>query len=411
MRRLLFILVLSLSASVGFAASGIPITGQNKSSYRTFDQKFVELMKQWNLVGATVAIVKQHKLAYLKAYGYSNLERKTPMQPGNLFRIASVSKTVTAIAVLKLIQEGKLSFDDHVFDILGLKPLPGQRLNSGVASMTIRQLLHMSAGWPKWFDPLFGPWPKSYLSRLGTQPPVTCERAARFMMSQPLQYKAGTKYQYSNMDYCLLGLVVSKLNSGGYTRQGYVDYVQKHLLSPIGIDDMYLANTQYGAQPASEVTYYPKTPPGLHKQGNPDVVYLHDLPYSTDQILYKNFANGGWVASAYDLVKLVNRLQMGQILSPRFIRQMSYMPDGYGYKPGKRFSFLPYPYGKGWFLIHDSFPGRVWYSHGSFTGTNAMVIRRPNGIIYVVLFNKKPTTYARVSALRHQVMRLLWQYG
>lgn len=119
---------------------------------------------------------------------------------------------------------------------------------------------------------------------------------------------------------------------------------------------------------------------------------------------------GGWVSNAFDLAKFVNRLQQYQLISRHWLNVMTTMPAGYRYILGQRLSFLPYPYGMGWFLLHDGHQ-TIWYTHGSFTGSNALVMRLPNGAIYVALFNKKPDSYAQVTVFRHQLMQLFLRYG
>ena len=87
------------------------------------------------------------------------------------------------------------------------------------------------------------------------------------------------------------------------------------------------------------------------------------------------------------------------------------MPDGYRFKRGKTGTYLPYLYGMGWFLLYDTPYTVRWYTHGSFTGTNSMIVRRHNGTIYVALFNEKPSSYAKVSLFRRQVMNLFLRYA
>lgn len=274
-------------------ACAYPLSGRYKTQYFRFDQKFIHLLQTWHIPGATVAVIKHHRLVYLRGFGWADIAKHRPMQPDSMFRIASVSKTLTATAVLTLAQQGKLKLNDSIYRVLGLSPLPGSHVNSSVYGITIADLLHMSAGWGQWFDPMFGPWPKNYVKRLGQQPPVSCATAARFMMSQPLAYRPGTQFHYANINYCLLGLVVSKVATGHISMQGYVDYVRSHLLKPIGISNMYIANTALGHQPKNEVHYYPTRPVQHHYPANRNMVVLSDLPYGHDQILQKNFPNGG----------------------------------------------------------------------------------------------------------------------
>ncbi|MGM0530983.1 MAG: serine hydrolase domain-containing protein, partial [Bacteroidota bacterium] len=79
------------------------------------EEKIREFLGKWNIVGASVAITKNERLIYSKGFGYADKEDKEPVQPKHLFRVASVSKLITAVAIMNLKEEGKLDFNDQVF--------------------------------------------------------------------------------------------------------------------------------------------------------------------------------------------------------------------------------------------------------------------------------------------------------
>src|ERR1700738_2578661 len=161
-------------------------------------------MRRWNLPGAALVVMKNGKVTTARGYGWADMQSRTPVQPNDLFRIASTSKTFTAVTILKLIQEGKLNLDDKVFLILNdLKPLTGRSINPQIYQITVKNLLQMSSGWfnlgAGHFDPMFGPCPKNFLAALSPELPASCATTTRYMMSQPLRHKPGTTYVYSNM--------------------------------------------------------------------------------------------------------------------------------------------------------------------------------------------------------------------
>ena len=78
-----------------------------------FDQSVRNLMKQYGIPGGAVAVVRDGKLFYARGFGYADVENKTPVKPDALFRLASVSQTLTSAAIMKLVDEGKLAFDDR----------------------------------------------------------------------------------------------------------------------------------------------------------------------------------------------------------------------------------------------------------------------------------------------------------
>ena len=117
-------------------------------------------LKKWEVAGATLAVVKDQKLLYAKGFGYADLEKGIKVEPSHIFRIASVSKLITATAIMKLQEEGKLQLDDYVFGEHGI-------LNDSIYSnikdrrtkrITVEHLLRHTAGYTsKYGDPMFLP--------------------------------------------------------------------------------------------------------------------------------------------------------------------------------------------------------------------------------------------------------------
>ena len=402
----IFIILLSFllaASSITASAAAYPITGTPVPQYQSFDTGVISMMRHWHLAGGAVAIMKNGKIVYSRGFGYANLADHTKIQPDTLFRIASTSKAITASAVLSLVQQGKLKLSDRVFDVLNLSPLPGQTENSQVKTMTVADLLYMTSGWSKWFDPLFGPWPSNYAKRLGQTPPVDCQTVARFMMSQAPNTVPGSTFVYSNLNYCILGLVVAKASG-----MPYADYVKTNILKPVGVTDMLLANTQLGMQSPREPLYYPINPD--NSPSTKEFIRIPGLPYGDNQLLFKNAANGGWVASAPDLAKWANGLRTGQLLNNTLLHIMLSPPPSFKarmVRSSKTHKMVAqrWPYGMGWFL--SSSHGKPFYfTHGSFTGTNSVIFWRNDGTILVAVFNQKPVNYSGVQAVRNQIRRL-----
>src|SRR5688572_13667361 len=92
----------------------IPISGAAVVEMASYDQKIPAFMRKYGIPGGAVAVLRDGKLIYARGFGYADVANKTPVQPDALFRIASVSKPITAIAIMKLVEEGKLTLDDRV---------------------------------------------------------------------------------------------------------------------------------------------------------------------------------------------------------------------------------------------------------------------------------------------------------
>jgi N-acyl-D-amino-acid deacylase len=386
-KALTAILLSCLSVSVWAApvvwssTASIPVTSNATANTRWFEQQILYLMKKWGIPGGSAAIVRNGQVIYAGGFGYANLSTHAKVQPDSLFRVASVSKVITAVAVLKLIDQGKLSLNSSAYDVLDLKPLPGMRMNSQVDNITIKNLLTMSSGWTRHgrgIDPMFGPWPDSMTEKLGGQMPASCLQSARYMMSMPLQYKPGTSYAYYNFNYCLLGLVVAKVGENSYSMQAYEDYVKKNVLAPAGVTDMQIGGSTTAERLPNEVSYYPYDP------GTPSV---SGLPYSNATIIESNAADGGWLASAVDLAKFGSAVASGKIINRSLIQAMisKYLPVD-----AKSSKYQ----GLGWRLIRSG-KYLAWYKTGSFTGTNSLVVKRADGTVVAVIFNTMPGDLGR----------------
>jgi CubicO group peptidase (beta-lactamase class C family) len=214
---------------VAFAGSGARQPGME-----SYDRLIPRLMAQWEIPGGAVAVVKDGKLLFARGYGYADVETHQPVEADALFRIASVSKPITSVAILKLVDEGKLSLDDHPFAILSdLAAPPGSAEDPRLAGITIRHLLEHSGGWDRDAsgDPMF--MSSTIAEALGTEAPAKTTDIIRYMRGKPLDFDPGTRYVYSNFGYAVLGRVIEKV-----TGQPYDEYVKSAVLEPMGISRM-----------------------------------------------------------------------------------------------------------------------------------------------------------------------------
>lgn len=381
----------------------IPITGTaTDPGMADFDSKFVAFMRKWRVPGASLTVMKNDQVIASRGYGWSDKEASQTIDANTaLFRIASASKTFTATTILKLVQDGKLKLDDHVFTILNdLQPLNGRKLNSQIYQITVEDLLHMSSGWfnggSGHLDPMFGPWPKYISDILNPELPASCETTTRFMMSMPLRYKPGTSYAYSNLDYCILGLVINKVTGYRYGPDGYEAYVKQNILAPVGITDMRIASTQLKYRAPNEVRYYPVPGMVIPPDEMPNESYL---PYSDMEVLKKNFANGGWMASSKDLATFIQALSQGRILNSKYLAIMQAKPPFAG---SKRDTY--YTMGG---IIYNRNGQRYWIQTGSFTGSNSLIVTKPNGTTIAVIFNYRPDTYSFLGRFRPELRNLI----
>ncbi len=349
-------------------------------SPQNFNQAYLQFLRRWQVPGSSVAIIKNDKFILASGYGWADIETRRPMTPDSVFRIASVSKAVTAVAIMKLAQEGKINLDSKVYYILNdLQPLTNSEPRSRIYAISVRNLLEMSSGWitDHGIDPMLGAWSGRMHNQLQNQIPPDCRTAARMMMTIPMQYAPGTQYSYSNISYCMLGLIINKA-TGLSGAGGYEAYVQQQLLAPHGITSMRIGDNTPGRQQANEVSYYVCEP---RCTTQPNIDSIHDgLPYGQTNLLQKNFSDGGWIASAPDLARFLHALGKHLILSSETMRVMTARPS---------FQTRENYFAKGWSIKHIN-GHHFMLKTGSFTGTEALVMLEDDGTAYAALFNAKP---------------------
>jgi D-alanyl-D-alanine carboxypeptidase len=166
---------------------------------------------------ASVAVVKDGQIVYLKAYGTARLETSTPAAPAMRYSIGSISKQFTAAAILLLQEQGKLSLDDKVG-----KYVPDlTRANE----VTIRQLLSHTSGYQDY-------WPQDYVMP-GMLKPVTSQKILDQWAKIPLDFEPGTKWQYSNTNYVIAGVIIEKISG-----MALMQFLQKNVFAPLGMSSV-----------------------------------------------------------------------------------------------------------------------------------------------------------------------------
>jgi D-alanyl-D-alanine carboxypeptidase len=211
MRSSLGIVVLLLT----LACAGSAQEGLLPPELRTgIDKAVEETMAKAGLPSASIAVVKDGKLAYAKAYGLANVEAKTPATTEMRYAIGSISKQFTAAAMVMLAEEGKLSLDDKVS-----KYLP--RLTRS-KDITLRHLLTMTSGYQDY-------WPQDYLMPEMRQA-VNVNQILAKWAAKPLDFEPGTKYQYSNTNYVIAGMIIEKVSE-----TPYFEFLQKHIFTPLNM--------------------------------------------------------------------------------------------------------------------------------------------------------------------------------
>src|SRR5882724_7834059 len=213
LRRAGTIGLVALTKSSAWTAA--PGTGSSFSPFVAFDREIQKFMQVRNIPGGALAVLKDGRLVYTRGYGWADRENKVPVKPTSLFRIASISKPFTAVAVLKLVETAKLDLKACLFELLDLGaevlPAPGGKLDERWKQITVRHLLNHTGGWDrdKSFDPMFRP--REIATAFGLPSPPAPRVIIRYMLGKPLDFDPPTHYAYSNFGFCVLGRVIEKI--------------------------------------------------------------------------------------------------------------------------------------------------------------------------------------------------------
>lgn len=227
-RLLCLAALLALTGAPAFARDTLPADLSAK-----IDKIANDALKQSGVPSASIAVVRDGKLAYAKAYGDARLDPKTPAAASMRYSIGSISKEFTAAAILMLQQQGRLSLDDEI-----AKFFPDL---VDADHVTIRQILSHTSGYQDF-------WPQDYLMPMMKQS-TTPAHIMDVWAKKPLDFAPGSQWQYSNTGYTIAGAIVQKV--AGLTP---FEFLQQHVFPALGIDDAY--DTNVHALPATDARGY-----------------------------------------------------------------------------------------------------------------------------------------------------------
>ncbi len=420
-----------------------PVVGLGSAATaKAFDAQVLAFMKQYGLPGGAIGVVRNGQLVLARGYGYADEAGAQIAHPDNLFRLASLSKGITAAAVLVAQQQGLLTLDTHPFQILGLSPNPAATSQSPVTpqlnAITVRNLLNhtggfssetgcsisVPAGAPAADQPLHGtscstvgdPMSNDTLFTVedlpGNSVPPTCNQIVQYMMTQPVTWTPGQVMDYSNFGYCVLEATLEKV-----TGVPFAEWATNNVLNPAGAENGIVPGHTVTVAD-HEVTYYDPGYPlqsiydtqGLCQQ--PGTANANGLcvpipyggvgPTSTGDI-EAALPEGGWVASPVDLLRLQvaldGRSGGSPLLSLNSIASLETSPNvWYASAANGTLMLNPpnpnYYYGFGF----DVAPNGSWQNVGDFNGTVTYEYRggtssrtdNAAGFGWVAVFNGTP---------------------
>lgn len=199
----------------------------------SIDKAAAEVLAKTGAPSASIAVVKDGKLAYAHAYGLAGVQPPMPATPQMRYSIGSISKQFTAAAILLLAEEGKISLDDKI-----VRWLPDlTRANE----VSVRNLLSMTSGYQDF-------WPQDYVMP-GMLLPTTPQEILNRWAKIPLDFDPGTKWQYSNTNYVIAGVIVEKVSG-----MPLLDFLQQRVFGPLHMTSV--TNTDFGPLGPDEPSRY-----------------------------------------------------------------------------------------------------------------------------------------------------------
>jgi N-acyl-D-amino-acid deacylase len=378
-----------LTATLAAIATGslrTPVVRAGELS--SVDDLLTKFVSDHEVPGAAAAIARGGKLVYARGFGHADAEKSVATPPDAMFRIASVSKPITAVGILQLVDAGKIQLDKPATSYLTLEPvLEGDaKFDERWKKVTVRQCLQHTGGWDRnakgSFDPIAVPGRIAKAMELKQAPgPV---EIVRFMMGRPLDFDPGARYAYSNLGFLVLGRIIEAV-----TGQSYEPWIRKNVLAPVGAARMALGRGLPEFRAKGEVAYHDSRKRSGACLYPPKTGQQVPRPDGADNIeAYE--AHGGWVASAIDLVRFASSFadaKKSPLLSASAIKEMWSRPEG---AAGLDAKGQPKPsyYGLGWSVRPDGDSNTVTASHdGLIPGTSSLLARRADGIAVAVLFN------------------------
>ncbi|MGI4789484.1 MAG: serine hydrolase domain-containing protein [Janthinobacterium lividum] len=292
--------------------------------------------------GLSVAVVQDGKVVKSAAYGLSDVAAKTPATVDTVYGLGSCSKPITAVAVMQLVEAGKISLDAPVSRYLDGLP-------TAWSGITVRQLLTHTSGLPNYRKFL-------KLDQLSSPRYKMPDAVVSLLTHVTLDFPPGTKYEYSNTNYHLLGQLIEKVSG-----QTYSAYLASYQFQPAGMTETRLSDAP---------TTAPNQATGYNWDGKTRLPNALIFPPNLDG------GDSGLLSTAPDLAKWVNALSSALLLTPETLRQMM--------TPGTLTDGTPVNYGLG--LVVSEWNGHPLVGHsGSVPGYSSSIFYFPDSHLAVIL--------------------------
>ena len=375
--------------------AALPISGEPSPGLEALDALLERFVREQQVPGATVAVSHEGRLVYARGFGVLDtfVDPPEPVLPSTRMRIAGVSNLLTAVAALSLVEEGRLGLEEAMAAYWQPEPVEGAAVDPRMARVRVLDLLQQSSGFS---DGMQGPsffqhrQVSEAVGRVETLPPAlegeeprqralppTAGDVLRVYASQPLAFEPGSTWAYSDANSLALGRVIE-----GLTGEGYEAFVRERVLRPAGAAGMSIGGSGLDAREAGESGYHSQQAMPLLVSN--DAALLGGMVPACDGgwSMEALDAAGGWIATAEELVLVVDALDAGKLLKRETVARMISPPPFAN-------AGTPVYYALGWWVKRSAGQPTDWYSYGSLQGSAGLVLRRDDGVNVAVLLNRE----------------------
>jgi CubicO group peptidase (beta-lactamase class C family) len=295
-KRFLYLTIALLTVTISY--------GQNSNIEKQLDEILTNQFKPTE-PGCEILVAKHGIIIYNKAFGSANLELKVPMHPDMVFKIASITKQFTAVAILQLVEKGLINLQDSLQKYIPDYPSKGY-------TITIENLLTHTSGIRDYMQINY---PAPNMERWDFTPKQLIDSFKHY----PLEFEPGTKWAYSNSGYYLLGYIIAKVSG-----KPYQQYILDNILTPLALNHTYFDG---------EGIIIPYRVSGYRKEG----AIVKNADYWSPSIAY---ATGGLLSNTADLYnwfkglityKILRKETLDQAFTPFKLKDGSGVTYGYGW--------------------------------------------------------------------------------
>ena len=380
--------LITLSSTV---AAQIPMTGTGNNA---IDTPVVEFMQQNNIPGLALALVKNGKLVVARGYGVADQNTGEAVTPEHRFRLASISKPITAMGLVKLEESGYISTRDSVLAdwLPGDLELAPASQRQALQSISIEQILNHTSGWnfrSQNRELVFEQ--REIAGFMGVPSPPSPETIIDYgIQFENLHAQPGTEFAYENFNYMLAGRIIETASG-----RSYEDFMQSQILAPLGINQMRVGQSLENDLDADEVRYHTRGGDNILAASVFDTMPgFRPLQYGGwDQQAIDSL--GGWTASAVELARFLSGLDghgnVPDLLTPETMTRVGRAPETHSGNGDY--------YGLGWYRII----GGLYHHNGSLPGTATIAAFGYGGNGIVALMN------TREEGLSDQLSQSLFQ--